>query len=146
MRNCAKVSEIKRTMFSNQLIIIVYKKEFLSTNDLNPTFPSSIMFLLQDYEDDFPKETPHGLPPIRGIEHPIDFVPDAYIPNWPAYRSNSKETKELQRQVTELMEKGHVRKSVSPCAVPFLLVPKVSSSYFTPRWYAWWIAWFLCIF
>lgn len=46
MRNCAKVSEIKRTMFSNQLIIIVYKKEFLSTNDLNPTFPSSIMFLL----------------------------------------------------------------------------------------------------
>lgn len=81
MRNCAKVSEIKRTMFSNQLIIIVYKKEFLSTNDLNPTFPSSIMFLLQDYEDDFPKETPHGLPPIRGIEHPIDFVPDAYIPN-----------------------------------------------------------------
>ncbi|GKV08696.1 hypothetical protein SLEP1_g20294 [Rubroshorea leprosula] len=31
---------------------------------------------------------------------------------------------ELQRQVKELMEKGLVKESVSPCAVPVLLVPK----------------------
>uniref|UniRef100_A0A2N9G391 Reverse transcriptase RNase H-like domain-containing protein n=1 Tax=Fagus sylvatica TaxID=28930 RepID=A0A2N9G391_FAGSY len=41
-----------------------------------------------EYEDVFPEETPHGLPPIRGIEHQIDFVPGATIPNRPAYRSN----------------------------------------------------------
>uniref|UniRef100_A0A2N9IFB4 Reverse transcriptase domain-containing protein n=1 Tax=Fagus sylvatica TaxID=28930 RepID=A0A2N9IFB4_FAGSY len=70
------------------------------------------------------EETPHGLPPIRGIEHQIDFVPGATIPNRPAYRSNPEETKELQRQVSELLEKGHVRESMSPCAVPVLLVPK----------------------
>uniref|UniRef100_A0A2N9J3R2 Reverse transcriptase domain-containing protein n=1 Tax=Fagus sylvatica TaxID=28930 RepID=A0A2N9J3R2_FAGSY len=34
------------------------------------------------------------------------------------------ETKELQRQVEELMVKGHVRESTSPYAVPVLLVPK----------------------
>ncbi|KAH9780586.1 Endonuclease [Citrus sinensis] len=78
----------------------------------------------QEYEDVFPKETPHGLPPIRGIEHRIDFVPGAAIPNRPAYRSNPEETKELQRQVKELMEKGYVRESMSPCAVPVFLVPK----------------------
>ena len=54
----------------------------------------------------FPDDTPSGLPPLRGIEHQIDFVPRASIPNRPAYKSNPKETKELQRQVDELMEKG----------------------------------------
>jgi hypothetical protein len=45
-------------------------------------------------------------------------------PNRPAYRSNPEETKELQRQVGELLEKGYVRESMSPCADPVLLVPK----------------------
>ena len=67
---------------------------------------------------------PSGIPPIRGIEHQIDFVPGATIPNRPAYRSNLEETKELQRQVEELLAKGHVRESMSPCAVSMLLIPK----------------------
>ncbi|XP_062114189.1 uncharacterized protein LOC133825231 [Humulus lupulus] len=78
----------------------------------------------EEFEDVFPEEVPHGLPPIRGIEHQIDFVPGGSIPNRPAYRSNPEETKELQRQVEELMEKGHVRESMSPCVVPVILVPK----------------------
>ena len=67
---------------------------------------------------------PDGLPPLRGIEHQIDFVPGAQIPNRPAYRSNPEETKELQRQVDELLSKGLIRESMSPCAIPVLLVPK----------------------
>uniref|UniRef100_A0A2N9H519 Integrase zinc-binding domain-containing protein n=1 Tax=Fagus sylvatica TaxID=28930 RepID=A0A2N9H519_FAGSY len=72
----------------------------------------------------FPNDVPSGLPPIRGIEHQIDFIPGATIPNRPTNRSNPEETKELQRQVEELLAKGHVRESMSPCAVPVLLVPK----------------------
>ena len=72
----------------------------------------------------FPNDVPSGLPPIRGIEHQIDFVLGATIPNRLAYRSNPEETKELQRQVEELLNKGHVRESMSPCAVPMLLMPK----------------------
>ncbi|KAH9669187.1 hypothetical protein KPL70_021684 [Citrus sinensis] len=49
----------------------------------------------KDFDDVFPNEVPNGLPPIRGIEHQIDFVPGATIPNRPAYRSNPEETKEL---------------------------------------------------
>uniref|UniRef100_A0A2N9EGC5 CCHC-type domain-containing protein n=1 Tax=Fagus sylvatica TaxID=28930 RepID=A0A2N9EGC5_FAGSY len=60
------------------------------------------------FEDVFPEEMPNELPPIRGIEHQIDFVPGAAIPNRPAYRSNLEETKELQRQVEDLMSKGAI--------------------------------------
>ncbi|XP_040955920.1 uncharacterized protein [Gossypium hirsutum] len=77
-----------------------------------------------DFQDVFPDEVPSGLPPLRGIKHQIDFVPGAVIPNRPAYRTNPEETKELQRQVNELMEKGYIRESLSPCVVPVLLVPK----------------------
>ncbi|XP_059291519.1 uncharacterized protein LOC132045003 [Lycium ferocissimum] len=72
----------------------------------------------------FSEEMPDGLPPLRGIEHQIDFVPGSQIPNKPAYRSNPEETKELQRQVDELLKKGLVKESLSPCAVPVILVPK----------------------
>ena len=51
---------------------------------------------------------PAGLPPIRGIEHKIDLVLGASIPNRPAYRTNPEETKELQRQVEELLAKGYI--------------------------------------
>jgi hypothetical protein len=65
----------------------------------------------------FPDDTPSRLPPLKGIEYQIDFVPGASIPNRLAYRSNPEETKELQRQVDELMEKGYIRESMSPCVV-----------------------------
>lgn len=121
----AKAKEIKRAMFSNKpMIVLLYKEALLNTNELDPVLPSSVVTVLQEFEDVFPDEMPHGLPPIRGIEHQIDFVPGASIPNRPAYRSNPEETKELQKQVSELLEKGYVRESISPCAVPVLLVPK----------------------
>ncbi|XP_016733639.1 uncharacterized protein [Gossypium hirsutum] len=83
----------------------------------------------QEFQEVFPDEMPNGLSPFRGIEHQIDFIPGATIPNRPAYRSNPEETKELQRQVEELMSKGYIRESMSPCAVPVLLVPKKDRSW-----------------
>ncbi|XP_074278621.1 uncharacterized protein LOC141602215 [Silene latifolia] len=80
--------------------------------------------LLEEFRDVFPDELPDGLPPLRGIEHQIDLIPGAALPNKPAYRCNPEEAKELQRQVQELIDRGYVQESLSPCAVPALLVPK----------------------
>ena len=67
---------------------------------------------------------PPGLPPIRGIEHQIDVIPGASLPNRAPYRTNLEETKEIMRQVQELLDKSYIRESLSPCAVPIILVPK----------------------
>ncbi|OMO49566.1 reverse transcriptase [Corchorus capsularis] len=121
----ATKSEIKEALNDNSvLILLLLKNTLVATNDLERELPSNIVSLLSDYVDVFPEEIPSGLPPIRGIEHQIDFVPGAQIPNKPAYRTNPEETKELEKQVGELLQKGFVRESLSPCAVPVLLVPK----------------------
>ncbi|KAK1681376.1 hypothetical protein QYE76_042224 [Lolium multiflorum] len=78
----------------------------------------------REFQDVFPDELPHGLPPLRGIEHRIDLIPGAPLPNRAAYRTNPEDTKEIQRQIQDLLAKGYVRESLSPCAVPVILVPK----------------------
>ncbi|XP_071681572.1 uncharacterized protein [Lolium perenne] len=93
------------------------------TNDLT-NIPPSLLSLLQEFRDVFPDELPHGLPPLHGIEHRIDLIPGAPLPNRAAYRTNPEETKEINRQIQDLLTKGYVRESLSPCAVPVILVPK----------------------
>jgi hypothetical protein len=91
--------------------------------------PPVVAILLQQYADVFPNDLPPGLPPLRGIEHQIDLIPGAQLPNRAPYRINPEETKEIQRQVQALLDKGYIRESLSPCSVPVLLVPKKDGSW-----------------
>jgi len=44
--------------------------------------------LLSQYQDVFPQDLPLGLLLIRGIEHQIDLIPGAPLPNKATYRCN----------------------------------------------------------
>jgi hypothetical protein len=80
--------------------------------------------ILQEFDDVFPEEVSVGLPPLRGIEHEIDLIPGATLTNRAPSRTNPEETKEIQKQVQALLDKGYIRVSLSPCVVPIILVPK----------------------
>ena len=80
--------------------------------------------LLDEYVDIVVDDFPNDLPPIRSISHHIDLIPGASLPNKAAYRMTPAENEEIRKQVHELLHKGLVRVSLSPCVVSTILSPK----------------------
>eukprot|EP00253_Pinus_taeda_P018627 PITA_18627 len=69
-------------------------------------------------------QEPKGLPPKKEIVHAIILQQDAPLPNIRMYRFSSLENDEIKKQVQELLEKGFIGPSTSPCGSPFVLVRK----------------------
>ena len=86
--------------------------------------PLEVLGLLSEYGDVISDNVPGGLPPIRKISHQIDLVPGAIFPNKVVHRMTSTKIEELNRQVQELLRKGLIQESLSPCVVPAVLAPK----------------------
>ncbi|XP_071686227.1 uncharacterized protein [Rutidosis leptorrhynchoides] len=74
---------------------IVFALVVEESNATHHNSPPEMQPLLTEFSDVLPEEIPSGLPPMRDIQHCIDFVPGAIIPNKPAYRMNPKEFEEL---------------------------------------------------
>ncbi|XP_057836883.1 uncharacterized protein LOC131047074 [Cryptomeria japonica] len=86
--------------------------------------PSEVQTMLDRYEGVVAKDMLDNLPPIRDINHQIGFIPGATLPNKAAYKMTPKQNEEITRQVQDLLDKGLIRKSLSPCAVPTVLAHK----------------------
>ena len=102
----------------------VCKEALFSFEDVPSSLPPDVTNILKEFTDVFPQDVPPGLPLIHGTEHQIDLIPGASLPNHAPYRSNAEETKEVMRQVHELLDKGYICESLSSCVVPIILVPK----------------------
>nr|GEX81576.1 putative reverse transcriptase domain-containing protein [Tanacetum cinerariifolium] len=102
----------------------VFTLVVVEENEIISEAPLQVQPLLREFADVIPDDIPNGLPAMRDIQHCIDFILGFAIPNKPAYQMNLKEFAELQRQVTELLEKGLIRESMSLCVVSALWVPK----------------------
>ena len=66
-------------------IVLMHKGEILVSNYMTP-LSIGVSNVLQEFDDVFPAEIPSGLPPLRGIEHQIDLIPGASLPNRAPYR------------------------------------------------------------
>ena len=114
----------------NEVIYVVIMKE-VGMKDAGSisSIPKKAIELLNDFSDIALADLPSERPPLRNIQHSMDFMSVSQLPNLPAFRMNPIEYAELKRQVGELLSKGFIRESLSPCVVPALLTPKKDGSW-----------------
>jgi hypothetical protein len=65
-----------------------------------------------------------GMPPDREIEFVIELLPSTAPIFKRPYRMASNQLAELKEQLQELLDKGYIYPSASPCGAPVIFVPK----------------------
>ena len=79
--------------------------------------------IVKEFPDDI-----SGLPPDREVEFTIDLIPGTEPISIPPYKMAPAELGELKAKLEELLSKGLIRPSISPCGALVLFVKKKDGS------------------
>ena len=100
-------SEVNELLASNTVsYALICKDALISLHDMQQSLPPIVANVLQEYADVFPSEVPSGLPPLRGIEHQIDLIPGASLPNRAPYRTTPKKQKKFSAKYKNYLTRG----------------------------------------
>ncbi|XP_059068745.1 uncharacterized protein LOC131859194 [Cryptomeria japonica] len=118
--------EMVKTLKESQeeSFVLVVKPKDKDESDCIAPIPDVVKGLLDKYKEVNTSELPSTLPPLRDVCHQIDLIPGASLPNKAPYKMTPNQNTEISRQVHEMLNKGLIQKSLSPCAVPAVLAPK----------------------
>ena len=84
-----KESRVVHTLVVKQVLNVEEEKKPVE-------HPVEVTEILEEFSSIMPKNLPEGLPPIKDIQHHIDLIPGASLPNLPHYRMNPKESEILK--------------------------------------------------
>ncbi|XP_022857111.1 uncharacterized protein LOC111378176 [Olea europaea var. sylvestris] len=76
-------TEFDRTLVGDSVVFALVVVEVPSHSTIES--PVEVLSVLQEFQDVFPEDLPDHLPPLRDIQHAIDFVPRESFPNLPHY-------------------------------------------------------------
>ena len=92
-------------------------------------FTAEVDKLKQEYPDVLCTDQPQGLPPDRPVVHTIPLINEGLTVFKQMYRLSPSEKAEVQKQVTDLLNRGLIRPSTSPFGSPVLFVKKKDGSW-----------------
>ena len=75
--------------------------------------PETMTPLLHEFSEVF--QPIEGIPPSRHIDYSIHLIPISALPNAPIYWLAPTEIEEMERQLTELINFGHIQPSSFCC-------------------------------